>query len=49
MGVQVKKALTKVKTIEHVEKPTQDDENKTFRTRLVSPPLLSLLRSKLTL
>lgn len=29
--------MTKIKTVEVVEKPTQDDGNKTFRTRLVRP------------
>jgi chitin synthase len=32
----VTRAVTKVKVEEAVEKPTMDDENKTFRTRLVS-------------
>lgn len=32
----VTRAVTKVEVKEEVEKPTMDDENKTFRTRLVS-------------
>jgi len=32
----VQRAVTKVKVVESVEKPTQDDENKTFRTRFVA-------------
>ncbi|KAI0326691.1 glycosyltransferase family 2 protein [Cubamyces sp. BRFM 1775] len=32
----VTRALTKLETKEVIEKPTMDDENKTFRTRLVS-------------
>ncbi|EJF62799.1 glycosyltransferase family 2 protein [Dichomitus squalens LYAD-421 SS1] len=37
----VTRALTKVETKEVVEKPTMDDENKTFRTRLVGFWMLS--------
>ena len=37
----VTRALTKLDTKEVVEKPTMDDENKTFRTRLVSLWMLS--------
>jgi chitin synthase len=37
----VTRALTKVETVEEVEKPTMDDQNKTFRTRLVSFWMLS--------
>ncbi|KAK7696039.1 Chitin synthase, class 7 [Cerrena zonata] len=32
----VTRAVTKLETKEEIEKPTMDDENKTFRTRLVS-------------
>lgn len=32
----VQRAVTKVKTVEAAEKPSQDDENKTFRTRFVA-------------
>ncbi|KAI1786680.1 glycosyltransferase family 2 protein [Ganoderma leucocontextum] len=32
----VTRALTKLETKEEIEKPTMDDENKTFRTRLVA-------------
>jgi chitin synthase len=32
----VTRALTKVNVKEEIEKPTMDDENKTFRTRLVA-------------
>jgi chitin synthase len=32
----VNRAVTKIETKESVEKPTMDDENKTFRTRLVA-------------
>ncbi len=35
------RALTKIETQEEIEKPTMDDENKTFRTRLVSFWMLS--------
>ncbi|KIK65305.1 glycosyltransferase family 2 protein [Collybiopsis luxurians FD-317 M1] len=37
----VTRAITKVETKEVVEKPTMDDENKTFRTRLVAFWMLS--------
>ncbi|CAK5275677.1 unnamed protein product [Mycena citricolor] len=37
----VTRAITKVDTVEAVEKPTMDDENKTFRTRLVAAWMLS--------
>lgn len=37
----VTRALTKVVVKEVVEKPNQDDENKTFRTRLVATWMLS--------
>jgi len=37
----VRRALTKVEVKEVVEKPTMDDENKTFRTRLVAFWMLS--------
>ncbi|KAF7301627.1 Chitin synthase [Mycena indigotica] len=37
----VTRAITKVETKEVVEKPTMDDENKTFRTRLVAAWMLS--------
>lgn len=37
----VTRALTKLDTKEVVEKPTMDDENKTFRTRLVAFWMLS--------
>ncbi|KAF9055112.1 putative chitin synthase [Hymenopellis radicata] len=37
----VTRAVTKVKTTEEIEKPTMDDQNKTFRTRLVSLWMLS--------
>ncbi|KAF7332167.1 Chitin synthase [Mycena kentingensis (nom. inval.)] len=37
----VTRAITKVQTKEVVEKPTMDDENKTFRTRLVAAWMLS--------
>ncbi|KAI0824731.1 glycosyltransferase family 2 protein [Trametes gibbosa] len=37
----VTRALTKIETKEVIEKPTMDDENKTFRTRLVSFWMLS--------
>jgi chitin synthase len=37
----VTRALTKVETKEVVEKPTPDDQNKTFRTRLVAFWMLS--------
>jgi len=37
----VTRAITKVETKEVVEKPTPDDQNKTFRTRLVSLWMLS--------
>lgn len=37
----VTRAITKVETKEVVEKPTMDDQNKTFRTRLVSLWMLS--------
>ena len=37
----VTRALTKIDTKEVIEKPTMDDENKTFRTRLVAFWLLA--------
>lgn len=37
----VTRALTKISVKEVVEKPTPDDENKTFRTRLVAVWMLS--------
>lgn len=37
----VTRALTKLEVKEEIEKPTMDDENKTFRTRLVSFWMLS--------
>ncbi|KAK1224389.1 hypothetical protein PQX77_012685 [Marasmius sp. AFHP31] len=37
----VTRAVTKVETKEVIEKPTMDDENKTFRTRLVALWMLS--------
>lgn len=37
----VTRAITKVKTEEAAEKPTMDDQNKTFRTRLVAFWMLS--------
>lgn len=37
----VTRAVTKVETKEAVEKPTTDDQNKTFRTRLVAMWMLS--------
>ena len=37
----VTRALTKLEVKEEIEKPTMDDENKTFRTRLVSFWLVS--------
>ncbi|KAG8725108.1 Chitin synthase, class 2 [Ceratobasidium sp. 395] len=37
----VKRAVTKIDTKEVVEKPTMDDQNKTFRTRLVAAWMLS--------
>jgi len=37
----VTRALTKVEAQEEVEKPTMDDQNKTFRTRLVAAWMLS--------
>jgi chitin synthase len=37
----VTRALTKVVTVEVAEKPTPDDQNKTFRTRLVALWMLS--------
>ncbi|KAJ7068219.1 glycosyltransferase family 2 protein [Mycena amicta] len=37
----VTRAITKTETKEAVEKPTMDDENKTFRTRLVAAWMLS--------
>jgi chitin synthase len=37
----VTRAVTKVETKEEIEKPTMDDQNKTFRTRLVSFWMLS--------
>ncbi|KAG5646609.1 Chitin synthase, class 1 [Asterophora parasitica] len=37
----VTRAITKVQTKEVIEKPTMDDQNKTFRTRLVSAWMLS--------
>lgn len=32
----VTRAVTKLEVVEEIEKPTMDDENKTFRTRLVA-------------
>ncbi|KZV76117.1 glycosyltransferase family 2 protein [Peniophora sp. CONT] len=37
----VTRAVTKVKVVEEIEKPTLDDQNKTFRTRLVAFWMLS--------
>lgn len=37
----VTRAVTKVRNEEKVEKPTMDDQNKTFRTRLVAVWMLS--------
>ena len=37
----VTRAVTKVKVVETPEKPTLDDQNKTFRTRLVAMWMLS--------
>lgn len=37
----VTRAITKVKTKEVIEKPTLDDQNRTFRTRLVALWMLS--------
>ena len=37
----VTRAITKVEVKEEIEKPTMDDENKTFRTRLVAFWMLS--------
>ena len=37
----VTRAITKVEVKEEIEKPTMDDQNKTFRTRLVSFWMLS--------
>jgi chitin synthase len=37
----VTRAITKVKVKEAIEKPTLDDQNKTFRTRLVAMWMLS--------
>lgn len=37
----VARAVTKVKEVEVIEKPTMDDKNKTFRTRLVAAWMLS--------
>jgi chitin synthase len=37
----VSRAVTKITTEEVIEKPTMDDENKTFRTRLVAFWMLS--------
>lgn len=37
----VTRAITKVQTKEAIEKPTMDDQNKTFRTRLVALWMLS--------
>jgi chitin synthase len=37
----VTRAVTKVEVKEEIEKPTMDDENKTFRTRLVASWMLS--------
>ena len=37
----VTRALTKVEVKEEIEKPTMDDQNKTFRTRLVAAWMLS--------
>ena len=35
------RAVTKVETTEQIEKPTMDDQNKTFRTRLVAMWMLT--------
>lgn len=35
------RAITKVETTEQIEKPTMDDQNKTFRTRLVAMWMLT--------
>lgn len=37
----VTRAITKIETKEEVEKPTMDDQNKTFRTRLVAMWMLT--------
>ncbi|KAF8639963.1 hypothetical protein AX17_001213 [Amanita inopinata Kibby_2008] len=37
----VTRAVTKIETKEEIEKPTMDDQNKTFRTRLVAMWMLS--------
>ncbi|KAF9006420.1 glycosyltransferase family 2 protein [Cyathus striatus] len=37
----VTRAITKIETKEEVEKPTMDDQNKTFRTRLVTAWMLT--------
>ncbi|KXN83665.1 Chitin synthase 1 [Leucoagaricus sp. SymC.cos] len=37
----VTRAITKLETKEEIEKPTMDDQNKTFRTRLVAAWMLS--------
>jgi hypothetical protein len=37
----VTRALTKVNVVEEIEKPNMDDQNKTFRTRLVAVWMLS--------
>jgi len=37
----VTRAITKIATVEEIEKPTMDDQNKTFRTRLVASWILS--------
>lgn len=37
----VTRAITKIETVEEIEKPTMDDQNKTFRTRLVACWILS--------
>jgi hypothetical protein len=37
----VTRAVTKVEVVEEIEKPTMDDQNKTFRTRLVAFWMLS--------
>jgi chitin synthase len=37
----VTRAVTKIEVKEEVEKPTMDDQNKTFRTRLVASWMIS--------
>lgn len=37
----VTRAITKIETKEEIEKPTMDDQNKTFRTRLVAMWMLT--------